>query len=143
MLAARIGYLLTAIPGGSAAGFPSVMTQYCSAYHNDMAEAGLFGPAVPTVSEARSMSPAVEGTSLDGTHTEHWSPGQVPPRPCAATLLSHAFRERGGHGRRSQCDRSCCPGSRLGRKLQISDMSPLDDQGGGYGRQKPTSPENA
>ena len=59
VLAARIGYLLTTIPGGSAAGFPSVMTQYCSAYYNDMAEAGLFGPAVPTVLEAGSTKHVV------------------------------------------------------------------------------------
>ena len=90
VLAARIGYLLTTIPGGSAAGFPSVMTQYCSAYYNDMAEAGLFGPAVPTVSDAGSVSPAVEGTSLDGTPTEHGSSGQPLLGQCAASSLSHA-----------------------------------------------------
>ena len=122
--------MLTTILGGSVAGFPSVMTQYCLACRNEMAEAGLFGPAVPTVSEAGSTSPAAECTSLDGTPT-----GQPLLGPCAASLLNRASNVAKGTAMVAEA-------SATGPAAPAHDLV-ASPKGGGYGRRRPTSPESA
>ena len=78
VLAARIGHLMTRIPGGPAAGFPDVMRQYCGAYHDDVAEAGLFGPATRFSVEAGLGSVALPSAHAEVTAAEGGLRGPAP-----------------------------------------------------------------